>query len=279
MKPQPVMAFGALVRDTFREAFARKVFWGFYGLSTLMILFFLFIMQIDVVEGATATVSLFGRDMGRNLDVTKVMQNVFGAVSSFLYGFGLFLAVFASGGLTPSLLEPGRIELLLSKPVARWQILLGRYAGILLVVGANIAYLVLGVWLILSIKTGLWNPLFLTAIGMNLLIFAVMLALVVLIGVLWDSAAVAIMVSVAVMIVSPILAQEKIALRLLSSEWTRQLWTGLYHCLPKIYDLGAMQMNMVRGQAVGSWLPVWTSLAFGVVILGTALWHFERRDF
>ena len=50
----------ALVRDTFREALARKIFWGLFGLSTLMILFFLFLMRIDIVEGATATVSLFG---------------------------------------------------------------------------------------------------------------------------------------------------------------------------------------------------------------------------
>lgn len=279
MNGNGLTAFGALVRDTFREAFARKVFWGFYGLSTLMILFFLFIMQIDVVEGATATVSLFGRNTGRDVDVAKLMQDVFGGVSSFLYGFGLFLAVFASGGLTPSLLEPGRIELLLSKPVPRWQILLGRYAGIVLVVGVNIAYLVLGVWLILSSKTGIWNPVFLTAVGMNLLIFASLLSLVVLIGVLWESSAVAIMVPVALMILSPILAQERLAVRLLSSEWTRQLWRTLYHCLPKIYDLGAMQMAIVRGRPVESWLPVWTSLGFGVVILGTALWYFQKRDF
>ena len=38
----------ALVRDTFREAFARKIFWGFFGCSTALILFFIFIMRIDV---------------------------------------------------------------------------------------------------------------------------------------------------------------------------------------------------------------------------------------
>jgi NADH:ubiquinone oxidoreductase subunit 5 (subunit L)/multisubunit Na+/H+ antiporter MnhA subunit len=51
--------------------------------------------------------------------------------------------VFASSGLIPSVLEPGRIELLLSKPVRRWQILMGRYIGNLLVVSLNISYLVL----------------------------------------------------------------------------------------------------------------------------------------
>ena len=42
----------ALVNDTFREAFSRKIFWGFLACSTLLILFFLFILRVDVVQGA-----------------------------------------------------------------------------------------------------------------------------------------------------------------------------------------------------------------------------------
>ncbi len=51
----------ALIVDTFREAFARKIFWGLFGLSTAMILFFLFLLRIDLVEGGLAAVSAFGR--------------------------------------------------------------------------------------------------------------------------------------------------------------------------------------------------------------------------
>src|ERR1019366_5196695 len=75
----------ALIRDTFREAFARKIFWGLFGLSTLMILFFLFIMKIDIVEGATATLTLFGRDHGRTLQVDSLVKCVYGSIATFLY--------------------------------------------------------------------------------------------------------------------------------------------------------------------------------------------------
>ena len=119
----------ALIRDTFREAIARKIFWGLFGLSTLMILFFLFVMKIDIVAGATASISLFGFQNHHTQDADRLVRGVFAGVATFLYSFGMFLAVFASAGLTPSVLEPGRIELLLSKPVSRWHILLGRYAG------------------------------------------------------------------------------------------------------------------------------------------------------
>ena len=107
----------ALIRDTFREALARKIFWVLFGLSTLLILFFLFLLRIDLVAGATATVSLFGRQTGNNPDVERLVRGVYGGIATFLYTWGMFLAVFASAGLVPSILEPGRIELLLSKPL------------------------------------------------------------------------------------------------------------------------------------------------------------------
>src|ERR1700676_2104504 len=151
----------ALIRDTFREALARKIFWGLFGLSTVMILFFLFLLKIDIVEGAMATVSLFGRSSNRATDLEKLVRGVYGGIATYLYIWGMVIAVFASAGLVPSVLEPGRIELLLSKPISRTHILLGRYAGNVLVISCNVISLVLGVWLILGFKTGIWDSRFL----------------------------------------------------------------------------------------------------------------------
>jgi ABC-2 type transport system permease protein len=269
---------GALIRDTFREAFARKIFWGLFGLSTAMILFFLFLLRIDVVEGAMVAVSVFGSEV-QEVNAEKMVKGAFGGVAAFLYTFGMFLALFASAGLTPSLLEPGRIELLLSKPVGRVHLLLGRYVGNLLVVGTNITWLVSGIWLIFGWKTGLWMPHFLFTIGTTLFLFAVLLAVVFLLGVAWESAALATMVPVAMMIVSPILAQEKTMVKLLSSEWSREVWKGLYAVLPKVFDIGRITMNLVRERTVENWAPFVSSGIFGAAALALALWVFVRRDF
>src|SRR5260221_2241657 len=158
--PKPGIVTLALVRYTFREAFARKIFWGFFGLSTAFILFVLFLMKIDVVEGALATISLFGKESPAT-DVSNLVRAVHGSLVAFLYGFGLFLAVFASSGLIPTIFEPGRIELLLSKPVPRYHILMGRYLGNVLVIAFNRLYLGLAAWLILGIKTDIWPDRFL----------------------------------------------------------------------------------------------------------------------
>src|SRR5437667_8371570 len=139
MGSRSAIATVALVRDTFREAFARKIFWGFFGCSSAVILFFIFLMKIDVVEGALATISLFGKE-SRATDVTTLVRGVHGALAAFLYGVGLFFAVFASAGLIPTIFEPGRIELLLLKPVRRAHFLLGRCPRTLLLVSVNLTY-------------------------------------------------------------------------------------------------------------------------------------------
>jgi ABC-2 type transport system permease protein len=274
-----MIATMALVADTFREALARKIFWGLFGLSTLMIAFFLFLLKIDIVEGALATVTLFGRSVNRTQDLDQLVMGAYASIAAFLYTWGMFLAVFASAGLIPAVLEPGRIELLLSKPVSRTHILLGRYLGNLLVVGCNIAYLVLGVWIILGIKTNIWRASFLASIATTLFIFAVLLAVVVFMGVLFESAALATMVAVGLMIMSPILAQTDVVTKLLSSEWSREVWRGLYYVVPKVFDMGKMTISLIRNGHLDSWMPIWSSALFGVAVLGGALVLFQRRDF
>lgn len=267
----------ALIRDTFREALARKIFWGLFAISGLMILFFLFLLRIDIVQGGMATVDRFGGST--TLPAERVVRGVYGGIATFLYTFGMFLAVFASSGLIPSVLEPGRIELLLSKPLSRTHILLGRYAGNILVVFLNSAFLVLGVWTILGVKTGIWSPAFLIAIATTTFIFAVLLSVVVLIGVLFESAALSTMVAVVLMIMSAILSFRDLMMRLLSSEWSRDLWRVLYYIFPKVWEIGKMTLDAIQSRTFSGFMPIWTSALFGAVMLGAALAIFARRDF
>lgn len=269
----------ALIRDTFREAFARKIFWGFFGCSTFLILFFLFIMKIDVVEGAIATITLFGRQQGPQRNVRDLVNGFYGGLAAFLYTAGMFLAVFASAGLIPTVFEPGRIELLLSKPVTRTHILLGRYLGNLLVITANVVYLVTAIWLIFGFKTGIWSYGFLLSTVLTVFVFGVLLTVVLLVSVLWESAVVATMVTFGLMILSPILAQKTTIEKLLSSEWSRNVVRTLYYALPKVFDIGRIVREVVMGRGVASWMPLWSSAIFALVVLSTGLYAFSKRNY
>jgi len=278
MRNRTLIAAAALVRDTFREAFARKVFWGFFGCSTALILFFIFIMKIDVVQGAMATISLFGKE-GRAREVEKLVREVHGGIAAFLYTAGVFLSVFASAGLIPTIFEPGRVELLLSKPVARYHILLGRYIGNVLVIAFNMFYLVTAIWIIFGVKTGVWAHQFLYSTAISVFVFAVLLSVVLVVAVLTESSVVAMMVAFGLMLISPITAQRQVIAKLLDSEWSRNLMRGLYYLLPKVFDLGAVSRQVVLGRPITDWMPFWSSALFAAAMLSLGLWAFSRRNY
>ncbi len=267
----------ALIRDTFREAFARRIFWGFFGCSSALLVFLLLVTKIDVRVGGLPSASDIGGAASPEA-VYSVLQTQ-SIIAMVLYYAGTALAVFASAGLVSAMFEPGRIELLLSKPLSRTHLLLGRYLGNVLVVVANILYLIVGSWIIFGLKTGVWGAGFLLSSVFIILNFSVLLAVIVLVGVLWDSSAVAIMVTFALMIITPILAQVASMDQVLGSETSRTIVRVLYQVLPKTSDLGSMVRSTILHQPIESWMPVWTTALFGAVVLALGVRRFSQRTF
>ncbi len=197
----------------------------------------------------------------------------------FLYVWETFLAIFASAGLTPSILESGRIGLLLSKPISRPTLLLGRFLGNILIITGNGIYLILSIWIIVGLKTGLWYAEFLITIPITILIFAVLLCVVMLIGIAFESASVAVMVTFALMVISAVLAQRDLFLKLLDREWARQLWMALYWIFPKVWDLGGTISDLISNRQAQWFQAGWTSALFGLVVLCAAIQVFRKRDY
>lgn len=271
-----------LTMDTLREAFTRRLVWAIYGSTLFILAFLLFVLEIDLVTGAKATISLFGQEAmstGSDESLFVFIREVQGAIAVFLYGVSTFVAVFVCAGLTPALFEPGRVDLLLARPIARCWLLLARYLGNVLMVGLNVLLLVGCGYLILGWKSGFWNSGFLFAIPLTFFTFCVLMALVMLVSLWTESAAVATIVTFLVMLFSPILAQRDLAIRLLGSEAARAVWNALYSVAPRVYEIGALILVQLRGEALPSWEPLVSSALFGIVCLVAALVIFERKDY
>lgn len=280
--PGALPAFSAIAEDTIREAFTRRLVWGIYGSTLFILLFLLFVLEIDLVTGAKATISLFGQEAmstGSGETLAVFLREVQGAIAIFLYGVSTFVAVFVCAGLMPSLFEPGRVDLILARPLSRCWIVLGRYCGCVAIVGLNVVLLIGCSYGILGWKSGYWNPGFLFAIPITIFAFCVLMALVMMVSIWLESTAVATIVAFLVLLFSPILAQKNLAIRLLGSEAARAVWNGLYTAVPHIYELGAMILAMLRGTPIASWEPVLASALFGTVCLLSAVLLFNRKDF
>ena len=68
--------------------------------------------------------------------------------------------------------------------------------------------------------------------------------------------------------------------KLLDSQWSRDLWLAFYWIVPKVFDLGVVMKQIILYDRETDWFtPAWTSAAFGIAVLSGAIYIFRRRDF
>jgi ABC-type transport system involved in multi-copper enzyme maturation permease subunit len=96
----------------------------------------------------------------------------------------LAVAVVVTSGFVPNMLAKGSLDLLASKPIGRTRLLLYKYVGGLTFVFVLTTLTVLGVWVAIGARTGLWSPNFLAVIPVLTFCFAALYAFSVLASVL-----------------------------------------------------------------------------------------------
>ena len=109
----------------------------------------------------------------------------------------LLVSVAVTAAFVPNMVRKGTLELLLVRPIPRWQLLLFKYVGALLLVAGLLGLLILATWLITGILAGIWTPGVLLALPSLLLFFALLLSVSVLTGVITRSVISAMLVTVA----------------------------------------------------------------------------------
>lgn len=270
-----------LVYLTFRQLWATKVVLGLFIISSLILFLVSFALNLDVVDGTLAGLRLFGEEPGGPLGSVGLAELVFvveSAVAGLAYWIGILLALFATAPLAVSLLTPGHIDVLLSKPISRTTLLSGHVLGIWLAMAVLAVYLLGGTWLIMSFKSGIWNPAFLGSIGLVVGMFAVMYGAVLLMSVWTESTALALIVSYGLIFASIVLAAADAILDQMGVIGSAGFLT-LYHLLPNFAEVTVIVSALSQAEPVGDWYPLWSALLFGAVAYGLALWWFNRRDF
>ena len=208
----------------------------------------------------------------------RVVIEVEKVVAAVAYWAGILLALFATSTLLPSLLAKGRVDLLLSKPIGRAGLLGGHLVGVLLTMVLLALYLFGMVWLVMSLKTGIWQFRFLWSMVIVVAMFGVMYSVVTLIGVTTRSAPLALIVTYGLIIASLVFTGKDQLVPQINPPW-RQVFLGFYHALPNFGEVTGTVLKLTGNEPVTSWYPFFSSILFGAVIFAAAFFFFNRRDF
>ncbi len=125
--------FSAVALNTFREAVRDRVLYN-------LILFVLLLV---------ASAPLFG---AISIDIERLVLVNVGLSSISL--FGVIIAIFIGIGLVSKEIEKKTLYTILSRPVRRWEFIIGKYCGLFMTLVANAAFMTLGFYIALWITAG-----------------------------------------------------------------------------------------------------------------------------
>lgn len=337
MKPSElVTATATLAKDTFLQSRAQGIFWALLGISAVCIALCLSVgVSKDApLAAAGENVDFLPRNDPDARDTEKVASSGVGVLSGELtlaFGairvplardvrsavhslqlalangvadtLGVLLALVWTAGFLPRFLDGQAVSVLLAKPTPRWCLLLGKYVGVLLFVLVQASIFVLGTWLALGVKTGIWDTPYLLSIPCLLLHFAVFFGFSALLAVCTRSTVVCVFGSIAFWALCWIANYGRHALAAevhrdsdsFFGDGLTALLETTYWVLPKPADFGIMLSNALEAgelfaqplayigvQNSGDfhpWLSVLASAAFAIVALAAAARQFESMDY
>ncbi len=267
-----------LAQLTFRETLAKKTFMAFFACSSIFLLILIFVFQFDIVEGNEAIISAFGESETRGIELDEIISQLIAGSATTLMTFGTFLSIFATAGLIPSMLEKGTIDLILSKPLSRLEILFGRSIGAMAIVFVNMAYLILGIWLVFGIKTGYWMIELLPMILIVCLLFLIVFCWMVLWGIVLRNSALTIMITYVMFGLSSLLLARDQIYALLSSKFWIYILDGMFYLFPRIAEMISYPVRLINDEAA-SLEPFITSFIMAIGIFFFAAYLFKKKDF
>lgn len=284
------MKFLAIIEATIREGIARKTILGMFIVSTIAIIIAILLFQMDVVQHgllspATSHVQVQNGHASAPppamLGMT-VLNGVWLVISATLLFICVFLGVFVTAGFITSLMEKGSIDLLLSKPVSRWTYIAGRYTGAVLIILAEVTYLIFGLWLVAGLSLGSWSAGFLGSIITITLAFAGVYSLVTLFGVLTRSSWFAIIIGLALYIfAAAVIPIGQFIDRLINGEPSKGILTtvatGLHYLVPS-QEMGKVIASEITGRGV-DFMPLLLTIGLCVVYIGISCFAFSKKEF
>jgi ABC-type transport system involved in multi-copper enzyme maturation permease subunit len=247
----------------------------------------IFFGTVTMTESAT---------LGQTLYVIEdQIINGLGAAITLLMGL-IFTSFFI-----PNMLRKGSVDLLLSKPIGRSTLLIYKYIGGLTFMLLVTAFTVGGIWFVLGLRSGYWDPRFLALIPILTFTFAIVYAVSTTVAVFTRSPIAAMILSIGFMVFLFIVGQVKTIFDTIREankermpDWAYTIVDTLNNVMPRYKDLDKLTSKMISDGTLtdgerrmfglssiqyASWEgTVGVSLAFIILMLVLSCWRFNKRD-
>jgi ABC-type transport system involved in multi-copper enzyme maturation permease subunit len=267
------MRIWGMFRFTLGETLRKGTLIFYCSVATIIIILFALIVNISAISPNGVTEPRL---------VEFVLLGLFHQSVGAIILFGIF----GVAGLIPSMLKKGTIDLFLSKPLSRSELLLSRALGASAGIAVNIVYFFVGIWIVLGLKVGIWHTGFLESSILVAFAYACLYSIVALFGVLTRSTGYSVLFGFIFYFLSAGLEAREQSFYLL---WDNAVFHRfLDACSYLTPQLSAMIRNaaLIVGQSAVmpesgsfSWMPFLYSFLSASLFYALSIWYFSRRDY
>ncbi len=264
-------AVGWIAVNVFRESVRDKVLYN-------LVLFAILMMAASYLIGQLTA----GQDV-------KIIKDLGLAATSI---FGLFIAIFIGIGLVSKEVERRSIYALLVKPIERWQLVIGKYAGLVLTLAVNLSVMAVALYLVLAymkwtlgpagagFEAPTLDPALLTAIGLTFVELAVITAVAVFFST-FSTPILSAAFTFSLFLAGRFSADLRNFNQVLDSPGANAIANVLYWVLPNLAGFD-VRNQVVHGQPVSAGYVALSTVyaaTYIAALLVTAAAIFSRRDF
>jgi ABC-type transport system involved in multi-copper enzyme maturation permease subunit len=259
---QTVSKIRVIALNTFRESVRDRVLYNLILFVLILVGSSVFIGELSVYQESKFTATI--------------------ALSAMLV-FGALIAIFIGVGLVYKEIDKRTIYNLLSKPVHRHELIIGKYLGLCMTLLVNTVVMMLGTELALLYVNGGFVPLNLTVLAAGYLIF-LELALLVAVALMFSTFTTPLLATLftfAIYVIGHFSTDLRVAADMSDSVIVRAVLTALYYLIPNLSNFA-----FITEASHGRMLPLRTAVAATVyglvyicVLLSASVLIFQRRNF
>lgn len=253
------MKIVVIALNTFRETVREKVLYN--------LLFFALLMIGSSVLLSTLTI---GEQSKIIMDIGLASINI----------FGILISIFVGIGLVSKEIEKKTIYTIISKPIYRYQFLLGKYLGLLITLFVNTSIMVIGFFAVLILMNYNITPDMMKAILLIFIELMVVTAIALMFSTFTSSTLSAIF-TIAIYIIGHLVGDLKVMAAKLGNPIITFLLDALYYILPNLENFN------IKGEVVHNIpldpyfivMSVLYGLLYIIMIITSSVIIFQRRDF
>jgi ABC-type transport system involved in multi-copper enzyme maturation permease subunit len=274
----------AMMRFTLFEALRRGTLVFYFIVGTVIIAAFAIWLKRSAED--PSVILLFGKSIPGNINGLSSADFFLLMLFRQSTFWIIILGTFGAAALMTSFLEKGIVELYLSKPLERWELLVSRAFGASAGVAANLMYCTIGLWLVFGFKLGVWHYGFLVAGLLVSYAFICYFSIVSFVAIWTRNAIMSIVIGLFFSFVSIGLeGREKGLYKLWDNGIYHRALDAFYYLTPQLDGMLSNAARLIgqvpfsQEQVAFTPAPFLYSLGAAAIFYGLSIYYFTSRDF